>query len=87
MVAGGLEEIAYTTLTTPSTSLVILVEIFSRSWWEARYQSAEAIAEDLRRFLADEPIRARRRFPESDGGRTTRSLLLNGPPMRRGAEL
>jgi len=27
---------------------------------KARYQSAEAIGEDLRRFLADEPIRARR---------------------------
>ena len=26
---------------------------------KARYQSAEAMGEDLRRFLADEPIRAR----------------------------
>ena len=26
---------------------------------KARYQSAEAMSEDLRRFLADEPIRAR----------------------------
>ncbi len=30
---------------------------------KARYQSAEALAEDLRRYLADEPIRARRVTP------------------------
>ena len=45
---------------------------------EARYQSAEAMGEDLRRFLDDEPIRrgARRRPSGTPAGRgTTRPLL------------
>jgi WD40 repeat protein len=38
----------------------------------ARYPSAEAMAEDLRRFLADEPIRARRASAAERGARWAR---------------